>query len=187
MHPTPAVCSDWHSYRVRSFITSYQSPDWSHSYLMPHISLRRMMQQWTISRFTNVERDAYIYFCSLFMKNLHVMCLLGWTNQNDEMCGECSMHMDNEKLIQNFGWNKLSKEAPWKTPTKTDTSKSTTFWYAFFKLATMQWRSMGNGGRAPFNLWPRHLMKVSGQLHAPAAVLPGKEPLTPTVMTLPVV
>jgi hypothetical protein len=31
----------------------------------------------------------------------------------------------------------------------------------------------------PRILWPRHYMEVSGQLHAPAALLPGKESLVP--------
>jgi hypothetical protein len=38
----------------------------------------------------------------------------------------------------------------------------------------------GNGGTAPLILWPRHYMEVSGQLHAPATLPPGKEPLVPT-------
>jgi hypothetical protein len=29
---------------------------------------------------------------------------------------------------------------------------------------------------SPLILWPRHYMQVSGQLHAPAALPPGKEP-----------
>jgi hypothetical protein len=33
----------------------------------------------------------------------------------------------------------------------------------------------GSGGIAPFILWPRHYMEVSGQLHAPVALPPGKE------------
>jgi hypothetical protein len=37
----------------------------------------------------------------------------------------------------------------------------------------------GNGGIAPLILSPRHYMEVSGQLHAPAALPPGKEPLLP--------
>jgi hypothetical protein len=37
----------------------------------------------------------------------------------------------------------------------------------------------GSGGIAPLILWPRHWMEVSGQLHAPADLLPGKEPLVP--------
>jgi hypothetical protein len=35
---------------------------------------------------------------------------------------------------------------------------------------------LGYGGIAPLILWPRHWIEVSGQLHAPAALLPGKEP-----------
>jgi hypothetical protein len=35
----------------------------------------------------------------------------------------------------------------------------------------------GSGGMAPLILWPRHEMEVSGQLHALAALPPGKEPL----------
>jgi hypothetical protein len=35
----------------------------------------------------------------------------------------------------------------------------------------------GSGGVAPFILWPRHYMDVSDQLRAPAALLPGKQPL----------
>jgi hypothetical protein len=38
------------------------------------------------------------------------------------------------------------------------------------------WRS---GGIAPIILWPRHYMEVSGQLHAPAALPPGKSPWYP--------
>jgi hypothetical protein len=34
-----------------------------------------------------------------------------------------------------------------------------------------------NGCIAPLILWPRHYMEVSGQLHAPAALLPGKDTL----------
>jgi hypothetical protein len=34
----------------------------------------------------------------------------------------------------------------------------------------------GSGGIAPFILWPRHQMEVSGQLHAPAALAQGKNP-----------
>jgi hypothetical protein len=37
----------------------------------------------------------------------------------------------------------------------------------------------GSGGIAPRILWPQHYMEVSGQLHAPAALPPGKEPLMP--------
>jgi hypothetical protein len=38
----------------------------------------------------------------------------------------------------------------------------------------------GSGGIAPLILWPRQKMEVSGQLHAPAALPPPKEPLVPT-------
>jgi hypothetical protein len=38
---------------------------------------------------------------------------------------------------------------------------------------------LGGGGIAPLILWPRHEMEVSGQLHALAALPPGKEPLLP--------
>jgi hypothetical protein len=37
----------------------------------------------------------------------------------------------------------------------------------------------GSGGIAPRIIWPRHQMEVSGQLHAPAALPPGKESLEP--------
>jgi hypothetical protein len=37
----------------------------------------------------------------------------------------------------------------------------------------------GSEGIAPLIPWPRHYMEVSGQLHAPAALPPGKEPLAP--------
>jgi hypothetical protein len=37
----------------------------------------------------------------------------------------------------------------------------------------------GSGGIAPCVLLARHYMEVSGQLHAPAALPPGKEPLVP--------
>jgi hypothetical protein len=37
----------------------------------------------------------------------------------------------------------------------------------------------GSGGIAPLILWPRHQVGVSGQLHTPAALLPGKEPRYP--------
>jgi hypothetical protein len=33
----------------------------------------------------------------------------------------------------------------------------------------------GSEGTAPLILWPRNYMEVSGQLHAPAALPPGKE------------
>jgi len=36
-----------------------------------------------------------------------------------------------------------------------------------------------SGCIAPLILWPRHWMEVSGQLHVPAALPPGKEPLVP--------
>jgi hypothetical protein len=35
----------------------------------------------------------------------------------------------------------------------------------------------GSGGIAPSILWPRNYMEVSGQVHAPAALPPEKEPL----------
>jgi hypothetical protein len=34
-----------------------------------------------------------------------------------------------------------------------------------------------SGGIAPLILWPRHEMELSGQLHSPADLPPGKEPL----------
>jgi hypothetical protein len=37
----------------------------------------------------------------------------------------------------------------------------------------------GSGCIAPLILCPRHQMEVSGQLHAPAALPPGKKPLVP--------
>jgi hypothetical protein len=37
----------------------------------------------------------------------------------------------------------------------------------------------GSVGIAPHILRPRHWMEVSGQLHAPAALPPGKGPLVP--------
>jgi hypothetical protein len=37
----------------------------------------------------------------------------------------------------------------------------------------------GSGGIAPLILWRWHLVEVSGQLHAPAAFPPGKEPWYP--------
>jgi hypothetical protein len=36
-----------------------------------------------------------------------------------------------------------------------------------------------SGDIAPRIFWPRHLMEVSRQLHAPAALPPEKEPLVP--------
>jgi hypothetical protein len=36
-----------------------------------------------------------------------------------------------------------------------------------------------SGCIAPLILWPRHWMEVSGQLHAPATLPPGKEPVVP--------
>jgi len=39
----------------------------------------------------------------------------------------------------------------------------------------------GNGGTAPRIIWPRHSMDANGQLHAPAALPPGKEPLVPII------
>jgi hypothetical protein len=38
---------------------------------------------------------------------------------------------------------------------------------------------LGSGGTAPRILWPRHKMEMSGRLHAPATLLPGKEPPVP--------
>jgi hypothetical protein len=35
----------------------------------------------------------------------------------------------------------------------------------------------GSGGIDPLILWPRRCMEVSGQLHVPAALPPGKETL----------
>jgi hypothetical protein len=43
---------------------------------------------------------------------------------------------------------------------------------------------VGRGCIAPRILWPRHYMEVSGQLHAPAALPPGKEPLVPVLDTV---
>jgi hypothetical protein len=40
---------------------------------------------------------------------------------------------------------------------------------------------LGSGGIASLILWPRHYMEVSGQLHAPAALSPGKETLLPII------
>jgi hypothetical protein len=37
-----------------------------------------------------------------------------------------------------------------------------------------------SGGIASRILWPRHWMEVSGQLHVPVALPPGKEPVVPT-------
>jgi hypothetical protein len=37
----------------------------------------------------------------------------------------------------------------------------------------------GSGGINPLSLSPRHEMEVSGQLHAPAALPPAKEPPIP--------
>jgi hypothetical protein len=36
---------------------------------------------------------------------------------------------------------------------------------------------LGSGGTAPRTLWPRQWMEVNSQIHAPAALPPGKEPL----------
>jgi hypothetical protein len=36
-----------------------------------------------------------------------------------------------------------------------------------------------SGGIASVILWPRHYVEVSGQLHSPAALPPGKESLYP--------
>jgi hypothetical protein len=38
---------------------------------------------------------------------------------------------------------------------------------------------LGSGSIAPLILWHRHQMVVSGQLHTPTALPPGKEPLVP--------
>jgi len=51
------------------------------------------------------------------------------------------------------------------------------FWGIFW--AARHEGVLGSGGRAPRILWPRHSMDVSGHLHAPAALLKGKEPLLP--------
>jgi hypothetical protein len=37
----------------------------------------------------------------------------------------------------------------------------------------------GSGGIAPLIIWPRHYMEVNDELHAPAALPPGKQPLVP--------
>jgi hypothetical protein len=39
----------------------------------------------------------------------------------------------------------------------------------------------GSGGIGPHSLWTRHYIGVRGQLHAPAALFPGKEPPVPIV------
>jgi hypothetical protein len=38
---------------------------------------------------------------------------------------------------------------------------------------------LGSIGIAPLILWPRHYMEVISQIHALAALYPGKEPLVP--------
>jgi hypothetical protein len=42
----------------------------------------------------------------------------------------------------------------------------------------------GSGGIAPLFLWPRYYTEVSGQIQAPAALTPGKEPLGARFTTL---
>jgi hypothetical protein len=48
------------------------------------------------------------------------------------------------------------------------------------KLSTTPWRRTGEWMYRSTFSWPRHQMEVSGQLHVPAALPPGKEPLVPT-------
>jgi len=48
--------------------------------------------------------------------------------------------------------------------------------YLCFNLALLHEDVLGSGGIAP-RIWPRHYMEVSGQLHALAALHPGKETL----------
>jgi hypothetical protein len=43
---------------------------------------------------------------------------------------------------------------------------------------------MGEWIYRPIFSWPRHELEVSGQLHDPAALLPGKEPLYPLARRL---
>jgi hypothetical protein len=49
----------------------------------------------------------------------------------------------------------------------------------FFISAPRHEGVLGSWGIAPLILWPLHYVAVNGQLHAPPALLPGKEPLVP--------
>jgi hypothetical protein len=45
----------------------------------------------------------------------------------------------------------------------------------FFNWASRHEGVLGEWGIAPIILWPRYLMEVSGQLHTPVALSPGKK------------
>jgi hypothetical protein len=48
-----------------------------------------------------------------------------------------------------------------------------------FKWAPPHDGVLRSGGIAPLIIWPRHQIEVTGRLHAPAALPPGKEPPVP--------
>jgi hypothetical protein len=50
----------------------------------------------------------------------------------------------------------------------------------FFHLSTTTWRRIGEWRYSSIHSWPQHLRGISDQLHVPAALPPGKEPLVPT-------
>jgi hypothetical protein len=51
--------------------------------------------------------------------------------------------------------------------------------YVHTKFCTTPWRCMGEWMYRSTFSWPRHYLEVSGQLHAPAALPPGKSPRYP--------
>jgi hypothetical protein len=49
----------------------------------------------------------------------------------------------------------------------------------FFLTSTTPWRCIGEWRYSSTRSWPLHLMEMSGQLHSPAALFPGKESMVP--------
>jgi hypothetical protein len=52
-------------------------------------------------------------------------------------------------------------------------------WFVFNNLRTMTWKLMKECTYRSMSSWPRPLLEVSGELHAPAAFIPGKESPVP--------
>jgi len=47
------------------------------------------------------------------------------------------------------------------------------------QLSITPWRRIGEWRYSSTHSWPRQSIEVNGQLHTPAALPPGKEPLVP--------